>query len=358
MTRRAMTLALVACLGSACSSVDVHQHAAPGFEQLRAAGLRIAVMPFSVSAPEDGLLTASLASVGELYSLEAVAGAPGREGIGELLRRDLIAWLQQSEFEVLDPWFVGTVLTHAGVDRQQQLLPANAPHLAQLLDCDGVVFGDVTRWNRSYYVLQSNTEVAMRLELRDRGGNELFVTERSESIGAGLSGGPTGYQSLAAEPIAGLRGSHLQMLTRSVARHVATDLNGGDLGAHPGPMSPRLSVVALAKLHDGPFRAGERIEVVAVGTPDCAVRFDIGCLRTEVPMTETAVDQDARGERATYRGHYVVQAGDDAHELPLRCTIQRGAARRSIAYHYPWQGTVGVAGNGPREGGPGTADNP
>jgi len=42
------------------------------------------------------------------------------------------------------------------------------------------------------------------------------------------------------------------------------------------------------------------VEVVAVGTPGSEVRFDIGSLRTRVPMLETAVVTDPRGDRATW----------------------------------------------------------
>ena len=175
-------------------------------------------------------------------------------------------------------------------------------------------------------------------------GKRLFTTTRTETIGSGLSGGPTGYVSAATEPLAGLRGSHLLYLTRSVTRNAVTDLNGGMLGNQPGPTSPRLSVVALAKAHEGAFRIGERVDVIAVGTPDCDVRFDVGRLRVEVPMQQPAVEEAPRGKRATYLGHYVVAPADVAQDLPLTCTIQRGTGRRTVATRYRWNGSVALDG--------------
>ena len=72
------------------------------------------------------------------------------------------------------------------------------------------------------------------------------------------------------------------------------------------------------------------------------MRFDLGALRTAVPMRQTAREEDPRGARATYLGHYVVQPGDRAEDLPLWCTIQRGAARRMVAARYRYEGTVSL----------------
>jgi len=332
---------------AACTSVAVEQQAAPELAPLRTMGYRIAVVPFTVSAPEDGFLSDSLAPVGELFALEASRELPLRQRIGGIVEGDVVAWLQQSEFEIVDPWHVATQLGHAGIGVERQRDPANVHAVARAVGADGIVYGDLRRWNRGYYVVQSVVEVALRLELIDAAtGKQLFRTDRHEQIGSGLTGGPTGYVSAATEPIAGLRGSNLRSLTRSVARHVVTDLNGGELGGEPGPTTPRLSVVALAKEHMGPFRAGERVDVIAIGSADCEVRFDLGRLRTVVPMRQTERHDDARGARGTYLGHYIVADTDDAEELPLTCTIHRGAARRAIAVRYRWEGAVSLAGKG------------
>ncbi len=331
---------------AACTGIAATNHAEPELEGLRSAGYRIAVMPFTVSAPADGFLGATLGPVGELLSLESSEEAPMRDQLGELLRGDVIAWLQQSEYDVMDPWYAATRLGHAGYSKEQLQDPARATELAKALEVDGVVFGDVRRWNRDYYVLQSVVEVALHLDLVDGASRKkLFTTDRTETVGSGITGGPTGYVSAATEPIAGLRGSNLRALTRSVARNVVTDLNGGMLGNNLGPTSPRLSIVALAKEHAGPFRVGERVDVIAVGTPGCDVRFDVGRLRIEVPMQQTAVAKDARGDRATYLGHYVVDSPDLANELPVTCTIQRGTARRTVTSRYRWEGTVSLDGS-------------
>jgi hypothetical protein len=328
----------------------------PRLPQLRATGLRIAVMPFSVSAPEDAFLTGSLAAVGQVFALEGDAGLPERSALGAILRGDVVAWLRQGSFDVVEPWVSDTQLAHGGLGAGMRD-PSQAPAIARLLQVDAVLFGDVTRWNRSYYVLESVAQVGLRLELRESSGTELFEGERTEQVGSGLTGGPTGFVSAATEPLTGLRSSQLRDLMRSTARNSALDLNGGELGPEAGPLAPRLSFVAVQRQHDGPFLPGERIDVIAVGTPDCDVRFDLGRLRTGVPMLPTARHEDPRGNRATYEGHYVVQAGDRAADLPVYCAIRRAAQSRVQTSRYRWEGTVavgpaGAASTGAPAGGP------
>lgn len=340
-----------ACLAAAlllagCTGTSVEQRAAPELAALRRDGYRVAVLPFAVTAPADGFVTSSLAPVGDVLALEGGGDEPIQARIGAMLEADVVAWLQQSDFEVADPWHVRTVLAHAGIAPDQARDRDRATAIARMLDVDGLLYGDLRRWNRSYYLLQSVVDVGLDVELVDGPSRrELYRGSRNEQIGSGLTGGPTGYTSVATEPLIGLRGSTLRELTRSVARHAIADLNGGDLGSELGPSSPRLAWVALAREHDGPFRRGERVEVVALGSPDCDVRFDLGRLRVEVPMREAGRDGSGATTRATYVGHYVVDAVDAAQGLPLTCTIRRGTARRTTTTLYRWDGTIALAGD-------------
>lgn len=352
-------MVLLAVVGlTACSGASVRVRVADELPALRENGYRVAVMPFAVSAPDEGLLESSLAPVGQLFALELGGdGLPARAAIGTVLRSGVVTWLSQGPFEVVETWTSDTALAHDGLDVAAMNDRGRAPEVARRLGVDGVLYGDVLSWNRSYYVLQSVAEVGLRMELVDgSSGRSLFLTERTESVGAGLSGGPTGILSAATEPIAGLRASTLQELTRAVARNAVLDLRGAEpteaaaAGAAPPPPPmpvPRLSFLALARPRPGPFRAGDRIEVVALASPDCEVRFDLGRWRLDIPMVAAARHADVRGERVTYTGHYVVQPGDRAEGLPLTCTIRRHGAGRVSATHYRWDGTVDVDGSAP-----------
>jgi hypothetical protein len=332
-------LALVA----ACSTSQVETRRAPELASLRAMGYRVAVLPFAVTAPDDDFLASSLAPVGEVLDLEIGSrGLPERDSIGALFRRQVIGWLGSSSFEVVEPWSTDTALTHRGLDATALRDRGRAAEIATALGVDGVLYGEVTRWNRSYYVVEAGADVGLRLELIDgHGGQSLFFTERHESAGAGLSGGPTGFVSAASAPVAGLSSAHLRSLTRTACRLAALDLAGDVVGDEPQPASaPRLSWVSVALPHDGPLLAGDRIDLLALGTEGCEVRCDLGALRTGLLLPATATQQDSRGDRTTYAGHYIVQAGDAARALPVFTTIGRAQQNRASRSRYRWAGTV------------------
>lgn len=339
----ASILAAAAAALAGCSGTSVSTRSSERLANLRATGYRVAVVPFVNEAPDESFLTSALSPVGDALSLDGRDLASARDAVALRVRADVVAWLRQSPFDVVEPWVADTQIAHLGWTPAQVADPSRAERLAQALQVDGLVYGAVTRWNRSYYVVQSEAEVGLRLQLLDRDGSELFATERTESIGSGLSGGPTGYGSAISAPVEGLGGGKLLDLVRMVARHAATDLGGLMPGEEPSPLLPRLSIVSLASRADGPFRAGDRIDVVAVGTPDCEVTFDLGRLRTRVPMRQVAVVDDPRGARATYEGHYVVQRDEPAATLPLFAAIEQ-KGRRGTRSRYRWEGEVRLEG--------------
>lgn len=330
---------VLAC--ASCTATNVTTHSSERLASLRGTGYRVAVVPFANEAPDEGFLAVALSPVGDALSFDGREVATGRETTALRVRADVIAWLRQSPFQVVDPWDTDTRIAHLGWTEKEVHDPARAGRLAAALQVDGLVYGAVTRWNRSYYVLQSAAEVGLRLELRDRDGSELFATERNETIGSGITGGPTGYGSALSAPVQGLGDGKLHDLVRMVARHAASDLGGLAPGDAPSLLLPQISVVALASRGDAKFAPGERIDVVAVGTPDCEVAFDLGRLRQRVPMRQVAVVADARGARATYEGHYVVQAGDPALRVPLFASIASPGSRGS-ASRCRWEGAIEI----------------
>jgi hypothetical protein len=342
--RRPRAALLAVLLLAGCTGISASNTAAPELPSLRAAGYRIAVLPFTVTAPEDGFLGDSLAPVGELLALEARRELPMRDRLGALVHDDAVAWLRHSDFQVLEPWHV---LTHARPHRPAaertldaaQLRPSPARSAPTACCTAKCAAGTATttccsRWSRSRCTSNCSTRrPAARCSRAIGRDDRLGPDRRPDRLRVG--GDRTDRRPARLD---------LRSLTRSVTRHAVTDLNGGELGAEPGATSPRLALVALAKDHDGPFRVGERVDVIAVGSPDCQVCFDLGALRTVVPMRETQPRRRTAGARATYLGHYIVQASDRAEELPVTCTIQRGKARRTVAVRYRWAGSVALAG--------------
>lgn len=334
--KRFATLVVLLLL-AACTGSSMKLKTSPEFAAIRSGGYRVAVMPFSVSADRDGFLTEALGGLGDLLALESVNdNAPPTTKAAVVMRRSFTASLAGGPFQVSDLWTVDTELAHAGLDVAARSDLKNATRIAELLDVDGVLYGDVTEWNRSYYVAQSVQRAGLRIRIFDRRKREvIYDAERVEQMGSGISGGPTGQIAVLTAPVEGLKGSTLAVLARLLARNTARELTGVDpaseidVAASRGD-APRVVFSSVALPGKQPLRAGDIVTVVAVGTPGAEVRFDIGRWRTGIPMVQREVTEDPRGPRATYTGEYVVQQGEKVSEAPVYVTVRKKSDRMAL----------------------------
>lgn len=341
----------LAWLPLSCGGTSKQVRRSPELDTLARTGYRVAVMPFAVSASSDDVIVESLAPLGALLELEGVRDeAPPLERAGTVMRRAVAAHLAQGEYAIVELWVTDTQLAHAGISADEARDPANVRRVAETLSVQGVLYGDVTRWNRNYLVVESTQAVELELRLIDaQTQEELFFTRHEESRAEGVTGGPTGQISALTAPIAGLTGSTLVKLAREVAYASAQDLTGVDLTdrlsleAARGNV-PRLSFASIVVEGDSStFVMGESLRVVAVGTAGQDVRFRLGRYLVDVPLEQVAVTRDPRGDRATYVGTYVVQEPEVINDLPVVVTIRspKGHLRSSLRITMPEHVTIG-----------------
>lgn len=313
----------------ACSATDGRVVEAPNYSELRSRGLRIALVPFEVSAGVEDVVSEALAPVGNLLALDGLGDdAPAVMVAGSVMQRALAALLADSPLEIEEIWLTRTELTHAGWTREAAADRDRAREVAELLQVDAVLYGEVYEWDRSYYGLQSTQSVGLRVWLVDgETGEELMEVERWRQEGTGITGGPTGQLSVVTAPIQGLQSSTLSTLALYVAHDVASDL----LGHEPGiPLLaqnargevPRISFAGIEQAEER-FDAGAHLTVFAVATAGSRLRFDIGSYRRGIPMVEVVHADEPRGSRATYLGTYVVQEGERFGPSRIRVHIDR-----------------------------------
>ncbi|MBK9387097.1 MAG: hypothetical protein IPN34_19960 [Planctomycetes bacterium] len=322
-------LGLVALL-PACTSMDGRVRISETYASRRAEGLRVAALPFAVSARDEDPVSRTLAPLGSLLALEGLGdGAPEAQAAGAVMQRALLALLGGSPVAIEEQWVTRTELAHAGLDRAAMEDRSRTTEIARRLGVDALLYGEVYEWDRSYYGVQSTQSVGLRVWLIDgESGEELAFAERWRQEGAGLTGGPTGYVSAATSPIQGLAASTLAQLAIQVAYDIAEDLLGGassqpfDFENARGEV-PRLSFVSADPPHLDALQAGASVRVIAVGTSGAQASFDLGAYRTRIPMLEIETRDDSRGRRSTYIGSYVLQPGETLASLPIRVHLER-----------------------------------
>ncbi len=252
--------------------------------------LRVMVLPF-VQVDDAGNIQLSETEL-------AVDGVPLvseklDEDPPELLRQMVQSELKASQFDVVLPYLVNVELPHHGFGfpdgsfNLKKIYGTSAGDLCtKFLDCDAVLFGWVTDWDRSYYGLQSVNEVGLRLRLVSaKSEKTLYEVEVEESEGAGLSGGPTGFSDLVLEPIRGLDAKNIEELARTAARKAVEPLRATARPENVSIAPPSIFAVAHSPRQLS-RDTSDTLLVLAFGSAAAQATFSIGNEIENFPMIE------------------------------------------------------------------------
>jgi len=175
-----------------------------------------------------------------------------------------------------------------------------------------VLYGRVEKWDRDYYGLESVNTIALELELVSaQNGKTLFLGRGEDYVSSGLSNGPTGYSSLALEPIKGLDSERIESLASSVINETLKPLtirNSHD-NSTPPPSISASSVTPASKV----ISRNKPLVVLAFGTSNSTAQFSIGKTITNVPMEERSPGH--------YFGEYVALPNDTFDAATVNVTL-------------------------------------
>lgn len=253
--------------------------------------LRVAVLPFYRTDAEGKIITLR----DDVYLIDHVPGVSAKvEESPEIYVQGLFETeLRQTGFDLVPRAAVEAGLMHGGFRSADgidlpKLLAASPRQVCERVQCDALVYGRITKWDRSYYVLQSVTTVGLDVLLvRASDGSTLFQAASEDSDSRGLSKGPTGYTSLVLEPIRGLDSDIILELAANVVAQTLQPIatRRDDEAAQ---VAPPLIFAASHDAQDGALGADKRMLVLAFGTPGASAAFSIGDKIVDVPMYETS----------------------------------------------------------------------
>ena len=261
--------------------------------------IRVAVLPFAqvdekgeVIMEDNSLLVDGVPLVSKKADEEPV----------DLVRQMVVSQLRNSALDVVSTSLIDIELPHHGfqmtdgsLNREKILSTAPSELCTHLLNCDAVLFGKITKWERSYYGLQSVNSVGIELTLKSvKDGKVLFTATAEDSDSRGLSKGPTGYSSLVIEPIKGLDSEIIEDLARTV---VADALKPFRIKERPEFLeSEPPSIYATShSATNGSLDRDTPLVVLMYASPNKKASFSIGKTIENIPMTEK-VDGHYHGE--------------------------------------------------------------
>jgi hypothetical protein len=252
--------------------------------------LRVAVLPF-VQVDEEGNITQADAGllVDQVPLLSSEVGETPANYVRKLVQNEL----NHSALDVLAPYLVDTELPHHGFGlpdgsfNYRKIYATPASQLCvHFLDCDAVLLGKITKWDRSYYGVQSVSTVGLEITLVAAVGERVLFTSTAEDFDSrGISKGPTGYTSAVLEPIKGLDSQIILDLSEKIVRKVVSPLKRK--AKVQDSKTPPPSIYATSHdARDGKLLRSEPLILLMYGSAKAKASFSIGEFIRSVPMEE------------------------------------------------------------------------
>lgn len=291
--------------------------------------LRVAVLPFA-QVTSDGKLVQTDENL--LIDDVALVSSKLRESPARFVQETVQSELGKSSLDIITPGVVEGELLHNGfdvrgskpvvVDLEKIFRTSPMELCTKLLSCDAVLYGKVTKWDRTYLAIQTVNTVGIELRLVSaKDGKVLFDSKAEDTESRGLTKGPTGFSDLVIEPIRGLDNEIITGLAREITAKMVQPLLVSNRPEYLESAPPAV----LASAHDafsGTVPGNSRLTVVALGTPRQVVSFSIGSSIEGVPMVERTPGH--------YYGLYYPLATDQFSKQPVTVTIRDQYGRSTM----------------------------
>jgi len=288
--------------------------------------IRIAVLPFAQVDATGAFVTPDPSL---LIDNVALVSSKLKQTPAQFMQSAVQSELAKASLDVIPPALVEALLVHNGYDLVgsnpvtvdlKKVFAADPSQICpKLLACDAVMYGKVTAWDRSYYVLQSVSSVGLDLSIVSASTKKvLYELSAKDADSRGLTKGPTGFSNLALEPLKGLDNGIITELGLKVAEKSVAPL---DLKRRPEYLNAPAPIIA-ASSHSSPsgvITHGGKLTVISFGTPGHIATFSIGTVVNGMPLAERSPGH--------YVGEYVPSPGDSFDNQTVVVTLRDEAGR-------------------------------
>lgn len=283
--------------------------------------LRIAVLPFA-QVDDSGALVQADGNL--LIDNVALVSSKLKQTPAQFVQTQVQTELSKASLDVITPAIVEAALVHNGfatpgskpvtLDLQKVFSADPKAICSKLLSCDAVLQGKVTRWDRSYYGVQSVITVGIELKLISAHNNKiLFETFAEDSDSRGLTKGPTGFSNIILEPLKGLDNAIITALADDVVEKALEPLNRSSKPAFLKVAPPAVVAAALYPQNGAIPRDG-KLTVIILGSPAQTATFSIGNTITDIPLVERSAGH--------YVGEYIPLPSDRFEQQPVSVSLQ------------------------------------
>ena len=192
--------------------------------------------------------------------------------------------------------------------------------LCEAISCDGLLFGRVVDYERTYAGLYSRLRVEAEIWLVNaKSGREIVrLKDAVDYVEGNVPLSPLGLVMSALSAAANVR--EIQE-TRMVAELAAKLVGKLPVPSTAVSVRPPPITELISNVREGPFGRGKIVRVGLQGEAGGIAGFDIGSFRRGLPMRET--------QPGVYLGEYAVAPGDSTRDMPIVAYLRRPSGPES-----------------------------
>src|SRR5262249_45414625 len=252
--------------------------------------------------------------------LPLVPPAKDKEEPARIVGRTLYGSLAATPYDVLKPQVVEERLVRAGLGDPRLAAAKDAGELARILSVDGIVYGELTHWDRVFVGIYAQVASGAHIRLVNaKTGQTLF--ERNEvrrSQTGSIPGDPLAAVIQLAQSALKLREIELIRTSDDLVRALMKDLPTPPvLEARRPPAFSYVASDAAGRV----LKLGDTVTVIAEGQPGAIGSFDL------VPLVKNLAMEETR--EGVYVGRYQVKPGENAEQAYVVARIADRGGRVS-----------------------------
>lgn len=274
---------------------------------------------FGATPGDTGVAATELPRTIAVLPLVPPAGKDKDEA-ARIVHRTLYGAFAATPYDVTKSQVVEERLVRAGLGDPADAAARDPEELARILKVDGIVYGELTHWDRLFVGVYGLISSGAHIRLVDaRTGQTIF--EREDVVRSGAGGIPTSPVSAAMQVLqAALKLREIELIRASddLIRALMKDLPTPPvLEARRPPAFSYVASNAAGRL----LKLGDIVSVVAEGQPGVIGSFDIVPLAKNLALEETS--------EGVYVGRYQVKPGENADQAFVVARLADRAGRVS-----------------------------
>jgi hypothetical protein len=255
--------------------------------------------------------------------------AASHEG-SEAVRRGFYNHFSSLPFKDLELYRVDNLLRKAGLQDPAVINQTSPQDLGKILNCDAVVFGTVSDFDKLFAIIYSNVSVGAEIRMMDtKTGKMLWRGQHVARIHeGGISTTPIGLVATVIATAMNIRDIQLLRACDDLFREMVTTIPAPTIAE---ALRPPVITLLVQDTKNLPKKAGDEIRVVIQGTPKMQAYFQLGEFKKSIDMFEQ------EGEPGVYLGVYKVIPGDNVSRA-----IITGFLRDDVGNTAEWVDAVGT----------------